>query len=338
MKIQQIKEKLQSEEYDFLRNNPILNNNIILLTLGGSFSYGTSNENSDIDLRGIALNSAEEILTMNYREKPFESRDDEKDVVIYFISQIVKLLANCNPNVLEMMGTTQEQLFILTDVGKLLRDNVNIFLSKKVIHAFGGYATSQLRRLQNALARDSYPQQEKERHILKSIENQMVSFEDKYEDLTGQEIKLYLDKSDKTDFEEEIFIDFNIKHYPLRDFKNIYSEMANVVKDYSSLNHRNNKKDEEHLLKHGMHLIRLLIMGSEILEGKGINTYRVNDREFLLDIRNGKYSYEEIFKFVDDFEARFKYAADNTNLPDKPDYDKINDLVIEINRGVVNAY
>ena len=58
----------------------------------------------------------------------------------------------------------------------MLRDNAKIFLSKKAKHSFGGYATSQLRRLQNALARDSYSQKEKEQHILGSIQNQIEHF------------------------------------------------------------------------------------------------------------------------------------------------------------------
>ena len=36
MYIEQIKEKVRSNEYDFLRENKNLGNNIILLTLGGS--------------------------------------------------------------------------------------------------------------------------------------------------------------------------------------------------------------------------------------------------------------------------------------------------------------
>ncbi len=62
--------------------------------------------------------------------------------------------------------------------------------------------------------------------------------------------------------------------------KNINSDMNNIVKDYSKLNHRNSKKDELHLNKHAMHLIRLLVTGTEILEGKGVNTYREKEREF----------------------------------------------------------
>lgn len=74
----------------------------------------------------------------------------------------------------------------------------------------------------------------------------------------------------------------------------MYSDMNNIVRDYSKLNHRNSKKDELHLNKHAMHLIRLLVTGTEILEGKGVNTYREKEREFFIDIRKGKYSYNDL--------------------------------------------
>ncbi|KEJ02512.1 hypothetical protein N496_11260 [Clostridium botulinum A2B3 87] len=54
MNIQDIKQKLNSKEYDFLRNNEHLGDNIILLTAGGSYAYGTNVESSDLDIRGIA--------------------------------------------------------------------------------------------------------------------------------------------------------------------------------------------------------------------------------------------------------------------------------------------
>ncbi|APH13486.1 hypothetical protein NPD5_3615 [Clostridium sporogenes] len=64
----------------------------------------------------------------------------------------------------------------------------------------------------------------------------------------------------------EVFMNANLKNYPLRDFKNIYSEMSNIVKDYEKLNHRNSKKDELHLNKHALHLIRLLKMVSIVMK------------------------------------------------------------------------
>ena len=54
---------LSKVEYDFLKENEHLGDNIILLGLGGSHAYGTNVEGSDVDIRGCALNTKEEILT-----------------------------------------------------------------------------------------------------------------------------------------------------------------------------------------------------------------------------------------------------------------------------------
>ncbi|MDP4182661.1 MAG: nucleotidyltransferase domain-containing protein [Bacillota bacterium] len=333
MKGNLIAEKLKTEEYSFLWENENLGKNIILLTTGGSHAYGTNVGSSDIDIRGICI----EDRRVYWGLSNFEQFDDKAtDTVIYGLRKIVNLVLNCNPNVLEMFGTLPEHQFILTKEGELLKSNIKIFLSRKTYQAFGGYATAQLRRLQNALARDSYPQKEKEGHILGSIQGQFNHFQENYQKLTGEDLKLYLDKSDKKDFEEEIFVDLNLKHYPLRDLRSMFADMSNVIKNYETLNHRNSKKDELHLNKHAMHLIRLLIMGIEILEGKGINTYRSKDRDFLLKIRNGDFSYEEIFKMVDELETKFKYAAQNTDLPERPDYEKVEEIMVEIYQNMAN--
>ena len=327
MDIQTLRDKLNSKEYDFLRKDPHLGDNILILTTGGSIAYGTNVATSDIDIRGVTLENKQDIMGLSDFEQ-FE--DKTTDTVIYGLKKFISLCVNCNPNVLEILGTKQEHLLVISKEGELLRDNVELFLSKRAIQSFGSYATAQLRRLQNALARDNYPHAEKEQHILNSILGQMEHMQRTYTSFNDSEISLYIDKSDREDMDTEIFIDVHLKHYPLRDFKNIYSDMNNIVKDYSKLNHRNSKKDELHLNKHAMHLIRLLVTGTEILQGKGVNTYREKERAFFLDIRSGKYSYNEIFEMVDDYEHEFKLAAANTALPDKPDYQRIEDLMIDI--------
>jgi predicted nucleotidyltransferase len=322
-----IKEKLKKTEYDFIRSDPHLGNNILILTTAGSISYGTNVDTSDIDIRGVTLETRQDIIGLSSFEQ-FEDRIT--DTVIYGLKKFINLCLNSNPNVLEILGTREDHLLVITKEGRLLRDNIDLFLSKKAIISFGNYATAQLRRLQNALARDSYPQKEKEQHILNSILGQTDHLKRTYTCFTDSEIQLYIDKSDKEDIETEIFIDINLSHYPLRDFKNIYCDMNNIVKEYAKLNHRNSKKDELHLNKHAMHLIRLLVTGTEILEGKGVNTYREKERELFLDIRKGKFSYAEVFQMVDEYEKSFKFAAANTPLPDEPDYKGVEELMIEI--------
>ena len=100
MNIDEIKAKVQSEEYDFLREKP-LGDNIIILGLGGSHAYGTNNENSDLDVRGVATHSAEDILT----RKGFEQVTNEAtDTTVYSLEKIINLLSNCNPNTIEILG------------------------------------------------------------------------------------------------------------------------------------------------------------------------------------------------------------------------------------------
>ena len=98
MKIEQIKDKLKSKEYDFLRTNKNLGNNIIILTLGGSHAYGTNNEDSDLDIRGCALNSKMQILTNENFEQFI---NNETDTTIYAFNKLVALLSNTNPNTIE---------------------------------------------------------------------------------------------------------------------------------------------------------------------------------------------------------------------------------------------
>jgi len=327
MDINTIKEKLNTDEYDFVRKDPHLGQNILILTTAGSIAYGTNVETSDIDIRGVTLETRQDILGLSSFEQ-FEDRTT--DTVVYGLKKFIDLCLNSNPNVLEILGTRPEHLLIINEEGQLLRDHIDLFLSKKAIQSFGNYATAQLRRLQNALARDNYPHAEKEQHILNSILGQMDHLNRSYQSFNDNEIKLYIDQSDKAEVDLEIFIDIDLKHYPLRDFKNIYSDMNNIIKDYSKLNHRNSKKDELHLNKHAMHLIRLLVTGTEILEGKGIHTYRENERALFLDIRHGKYSYSQVFEMVDEYEKSFKMAAINTDLPEEPDYKRVEELMMGI--------
>jgi len=327
MDIQQIKQTLLTSEYSFLRNNNILKNRTILLTTGGSHSYGTDIETSDLDIRGVCLESPENIIGLSNFE---QYQHHTSDTTVYGLKKFMRLCLNANPNVIEILGTKDEHLFVCTEFGKILRDNIDMFISQKVVNSFTGYAFTQLRRLQNALARDSYPHEKKEQHILNSIQHSMLSLKEKYQTITNGFIKTYIDKSQKEEYDTEIFLDIELKNYPLRDFKNIYSDMHNIVKDYGKINHRNNKKDEPHLLKHSQHLVRLYLMGTEILEGKGVNTYREKDKELLLSIRKGEYSYEEIFEIAKGLENKFQYAIKNTSLPMNPDYNKTEEILMGI--------
>ncbi|WP_278337245.1 DNA polymerase beta superfamily protein [Clostridium combesii] len=106
----------------------------MLLTTGGSYAYVTNVESSDLDIRGIAAERIEELIGLSSFEQ-FENK--ETDTTIYALNKVIKLMLSCNPNIIELFGTKDDHLFTCNKYGKLLRDNVNLFLSKKVIHSFG---------------------------------------------------------------------------------------------------------------------------------------------------------------------------------------------------------
>lgn len=329
---------LKRDEYQFISTNEHLGRQVILLGLAGSYSYGTNNENSDIDIRGIALNRKSDLIGMTEFQQYV---DDKTDTTIYSFNKMIHLLLSCNPNTIELLGLKQEHYLYLNKIGEELIANSSLFLSQRAVQSFGGYADAQLRRLQNALARDSYPQSEKEQHILNSVRNAMYDFRRRYEKFENGSLKIYIDKSQNPELDTEIFIDASLTHYPLRDYKNIWNEMNNIVRDYDKIGKRNKKKDDNHLNKHAMHLIRLFMMAIDILQKGEIRTYRDREQELLNAIRNGRFQQEdgtfhpEFYELLADYEKKLETAAKHTILPEEPDWKAVQEFVMQVNEKVV---
>jgi hypothetical protein len=274
----------------------------------------------------------------------FEQYEDkETDTVIYGFNKLVRLLLECNPNTCEMLGLDEDQYLIKSKLGQELIDNSSLFLSKRAIKSFGGYADSQLRRLQNAIARDTLPQSDREKHIFKSVTNALNDFNRRYSGDHQKGIRLYIDKSDNPELDTEIFVDADYKHYPLRDYTDLWGAMRTVVRDYDKIGKRNKKKDDNHLNKHAMHLIRLFMMAIDILEKGEIRTHRVDDLPTLLAIRKGEYMLPdgtfspEFYEILEEYERRLDEAAAKTVLPDNPDMDKVGRFVERINRYAISG-
>ncbi len=340
MTIEQIKEKLKSKEYDILRENKNLGEKIIILALGGSHAYGMEQESSDLDTRGIALNSKEEILLGTDFGQVV---DIDTDATIYSFNKMIELLTKQNPNTIEILGCKPEHYLYLSDIGKELIDNRKMFLSKICIHSFGGYAESQLRRMENKSAR-LIGQAENEAYILKSINNAKYEFKNRYFPHNDSDVKLYIDAAVQEGYDSEIFMDVNLKHYPLRDWTGMWNEMKAIVSSYNKIGRRNEKAiSHDKLGKHMAHLIRLYMMCIDILEKEEIITYRAEDHDLLMSVRNGEYLDDnrqprsEFYELINGYEKRMEYAKNNTSLPDIPDYKKINEFKMYVNERIVRG-
>lgn len=106
MTLNEIKQILETDKrYEFLRTNPYLGENIIVLAIGGSYAYGTNAASSDLDIRGITCNTEREILLGQDIEQVVSH---ETDTTIYTFKKMIKLLCSNNPAVIEILGLKPE--------------------------------------------------------------------------------------------------------------------------------------------------------------------------------------------------------------------------------------
>ena len=99
---------------------------------------------------------------------------------------------------------------------------------------------------------------------------------------------------------------------------------------------RNPKRYESNLNKNYdsknlYHSVRLIHMGKEIAEGKGLILDRreAGDREFIMNVRNHKYEYDELIEILNKDEEEMNKAIANSTLPEHIDVGLVNDILIE---------
>jgi predicted nucleotidyltransferase len=291
--------------------------------------------------------------------------DGNKDTVIYELKKVLQLLAGANPNVLELLWLPNYP--VLTSVGQHLIKHRKLFLSKKVKHTYSGYAFAQIKKMETHRKWLLNPPQKKPLPSDFGIENEEPLIKD---ELNAFLEYLYILIRGRIEFLEEAEqlyklltsdIDFKgvLKQYTLPDEALEYTQnLTNSRKDFIRLlkrsqnyqialrewkayiswqENRNPARAEMERksgfdLKHGMHCIRLLRSGLEILQtGKVIVDRRIaGDVEDLKAILKGEYAYEQVMQMADDLVAQMESVYEQSTLPYQPDLEQINDLCMEL--------
>ncbi len=295
----------------------------------------------------------------------FDFLDGNKDTVIYELRKIVQLLAGANPNVLELLWLNNYP--VLTNVGQRLIDNKQIFLSKKVKHTYSGYAFAQIKKMETHRKWLLNPPQKKplpddfdivdEQPLNKEELNAFLEYlynlirgkiefleeaEQLYKLLTGDiDFKGVLKQYTLPD--ETLEYTQNLTH-SRKDFIRLlqksqgYQNALREWKAYESWQKNRNplraemERKSGFDLKHGMHCIRLLRSGLEILRtGELVVDRRIGgDVENLRGILRGDYSYEEVMKMAEDLVAEMDKVYNESALPHKPNLEAVNQLCIEL--------
>lgn len=317
-----------SDAYSFLREDERLGERIDSLFLGGSNAYGLGLPGSDIDVRGFAMRDGFSILTGRDFETFTEIRTD---TTIYSFDKFLTLLGQCNPNIIEFLGLREDAYERMGPAGKALYSNREAFLSKRAAKTFGGYALSQLNRLENALGRSPKTEEIQRRKLRRSLEHAIASFEERYGSYRSGSARIRVVPAGEGD-DGQVLLDIGMRGVDIHELNEMLSQTTNVARDYDKLTARNRKKDAYHLAKHMSHLLRLYKMGAEILSGEGVITDRrdAGDADFLMDVKLGKYLNkdgteidDEFFDIVDELGRKMDEAERKSRLPNEQDTDTI---------------
>lgn len=88
--------------------------------------------------------------------------------------------------------------------------------------------------------------------------------------------------------------------------------------------------------KHAMHLIRLLLQGIEILREADLIVRVSENRARLFSVKNAELDWREVNEWRVNLHGEFDEAFAKTNLPENPDYKRVNEFLIKARRSAVN--
>lgn len=298
-----------------------------LLAYRGSIAHNMyvpgSDPNSidDIDLMGIVIGEPKHYFGLHEwgSRGTKEIKDGPLDIVYYEIRKIVSLLLQGNPNVLSLLWLRPQDYLHLTDAGKQLIKNRHLFAGKHVYNAFAGYAHQQLTKMETLDPADlrmylALTYEAKHRAMHPNQKGEQVEYPDNY-DLGSGEAKNAIAMSDDR----------------------LIANLRSYMKKGDNLGYLGDKR-KGLILEHGYdsknaaHCVRLLRMASEYLRTGELVVFRPDAAE-LLDIKRGKWELARVKVHADELFAGMKESQDVSPLPDEPDRDAAEGMLISILYG-----
>jgi predicted nucleotidyltransferase len=304
-------------------NNAELKERSIYVTKHGSHAYGLNTPTSDLDIKGVFIGQTKHYLGFLNRVEQIEEKEPN-DLVIYEAQKFFRLAADCNPNIIEVLWTAPEDILFVNRLGELMLGIRDRFLSQKAKHTFSGYATAQLRRIQNhyrwitkppkmPVSRMDYGLPENKQWCAWIDANPTL-----LSSINPEQAEMY---TREKQWREDS-----------REWDHYQTWVQNRNPARSELEHKHGYDT-----KHGMHLVRLMRMGEEILKTGKVNVKR-GDREELLAIRNhGIWPYEKLVEWAQkkDDELTDFYKSGQSPLPKEPNRNVLDGMCMDlIERGL----
>jgi hypothetical protein len=333
---------------------------IILECISGSRAYGLDTPESDTDIKGVFMLPKAEFYSLNYIP---QVNNETNDVVFYEFGRFMELLSQNNPNILELLSTPD---FAIIKKHPLFDEiKPELILSKLCANTFGKFAWSQIKKakglnkkilnpidkarksvlefcfvnygqgaipLEKYLAIKGWKQENcglvniphmKDIYGLYHAENSGYSGIIKGENSNDVSLSSVA-KGQK----QEALLYFNKDGYST--YCKEYHEYWDWVEKRNDARYQNTKSHGKNYdSKNMMHVFRLLEMAIEIGKEQKVNVKRPN-RDFLLDIKAGKFKYDELLSMAEEKKHQMELAFKHSSLPEKPDLQIINELAYRL--------
>ncbi|MES2981028.1 MAG: nucleotidyltransferase domain-containing protein [Verrucomicrobiota bacterium] len=333
---------------------------MLLDVLSGSHAYGTQTPQSDIDLRGVFIAPDSFHASMEMVE---QVADDKNDEVYFELTRFFQLLEKNNPGALEILYSPPDCIRYKHPAFDLI--DPRLFLSKLCEKSFSGYAEMQIKKARGLNKKMVNPQPEQRKHFREFcyvLEAQgSVSLGSWLERMGMNEKNCGLVAVNHAPSTYALF------HDPQQNYRGIFSpkddaallcssvpieakpvawlncnvdafkahcrahrEYWQWVQERNEERYRTNKEHGlEYDTKNIMHTFRLLDMALEIANEGEVRVRRPN-ATWLLEVKDGKLSYEEILTQTEDRLLDIRNAFEKSSLPEEPDRDRISDLLREV--------
>lgn len=322
-------------ERDYRGNLSWLKERTILLTVHGSRAYGLATEKSDIDIKGICVPPKEYFLGFLYNFEQAESKNP--DLTIFDIRKFFQLAADANPNIIELLWTADEDIICMSEWGEYIRHFRNNFLSKKAKYTFSGYAIAQLKRIRTHRKWLLDPPTHKPmREEFGLPETSLIDA-----GVMGAMVAINAKKSDDDTLEyikQEWGSDVMAVYQRERSYANSLRGWQQYENWKANRNPARAELEAKHGLdtKHAMHLVRLMRMCREILTAGQVVVKRP-DRDELLAIRNGAWSYDRLIEWAERQDAEMGELVEKSSLPKFPDRVYLDTLCRNVVEGILDG-
>ena len=312
---------------------------LIYRTLAGSHLHGTAIASSDTDYKGVFIPSKRDLYLQRTKDvlryDLWNDISDNCDVEYFSLTKFIKMLKKGELTAIEILLSYPQMrdVGIVSDRWREIYDSRQLFLNRNV-SAMIGYCRHQVKEFGQKslklniiketieLFRIAIGAMTKHAYVA-HYEDQWEILAEKYPehvkikdiDMPGDtKVRLLNVCGRSVAYTADIRMGFDI-------YNSFYEKAGHRVKA-ASTNENVDWKSMAHAVRIGEECIELLMTGNII--------FPRHNSKFLIDIKTGKVTYNEVSDLIEGMQSKIDHAVERSILPEKNDEHAIDDFIFSL--------